>query len=123
MNNSLKLPSLFLRLGLATVFIWFGVDKFLHPQYWIDAWLPQMVINILDSIQLSTEVFVYLNGIFEVVIGSSLLANLYTKFSSVLALGFLVTIIIFNGFNEITVRDIGLMGGLLSLAFWPERRN
>jgi uncharacterized membrane protein YphA (DoxX/SURF4 family) len=123
MHQSLKLPHIFIRIALAFVFLWFGIDKFIHPQYWIDAWVPKMVMNVLGFIGLPIIHFMYINGAFEVLVGISLLSNMYIKLFSILSVIFLISIIIFNGFNEIVVRDVGLMGGFLALAFWPERRR
>lgn len=121
MLRSLRHSYLVLRLGLAFVFLWFGIDKFIHPQYWIDAWLPSSVVFALQDVGLSDRNLMYLNGIFEILVGTSLISTVFIRFFSVAAGVFLVSVMVFHGFNEILIRDIGLLGGLLAVALWPDR--
>ncbi len=123
MLQSLKLSHLLLRFGLAAVFLWFGIDKFIHPNYWIDAWLPQSVASIIEGLGLGAEEFMYLNGIIEVLIGTSLVSGLLMRLFASFGIGIMVLAMIFHGFNEILVRDLGLIGGLLAIIFWPDRRQ
>ena len=123
MFQSLKYSNLFLRLGLATVFIWFGIDKFINPQYWISAWISQNILSIASKAGIGGIEIVYISGIFELLVGASILSNIFIKILSVLALIFLITILFTFGISEVIIRDIGLMGGFLSLLFWPERRR
>jgi len=121
--QSLRYPNLFLRLGLAVVFIWFGVDKFIHPEYWLSAWIPQNVLVFASKLGVSGTDVVSASGVFELLIGASVLSNIFIKIFSVFALIFLVAVLLTFGISEVTVRDIGLMGGFLSLLFWPENRR
>ncbi len=123
MFQSLGYSNLFLRLGLAAVFIWFGVDKFLHPEYWLNAWIPQSVLSLASKVGISGMDVVYASGVFELLVGASVLSNIFIKIFSVLALVFLVTVLFTFGVSEVLIRDIGLMGGFLSLLFWPEARR
>jgi len=66
---------------------------------------------------------VNISGVFEVLVGISVLSNIFMKVFSVLAIIFLGGILFTFGLSEILVRDIGLVGGFLSLLFWPERRR
>jgi len=121
MFASAKYSYLFLRLGLAAVFLWFGIDKFIHPNYWINAWLPQWFGQFLSGIGVSTMTFIYFQGVFETAIGLSFILNLFIKLFSFLAAIFLILVLLAIGLNEIIVRDLGLLGGVLSLLFWPQR--
>lgn len=123
MFQSLRYSNIFLRLGLATVFIWFGVDKFLNPQYWLSAWIPQNALTIASKIGLSGMDIVYSSGVFELLVGASVLSNIFIKIFSVLATVFLVTVLFTFGISEVVVRDFGLIGGFFALLFWPERRR
>lgn len=124
MLQSLKYSNLVLRLGLAAVFLGFGIDKFLYPDYWVNAWLPHSVAVLIAHIKMGPRDFIYLNGIFEVLVGTSLVANIFTRLFSFLSVLFLLGIFAFHvrSFNEVLVRDIGLMGGFLALVLWPDRR-
>ena len=123
MFQSLRYSNIFLRLGLAAVFIWFGVDKFLNPQYWLSAWIPQSALSVASRVGVSGMDVVYASGVFELLVGASVLSNIFIKIFSVLALIFLVAVLLTFGISEVIIRDVGLMGGFLSLLFWPERRR
>ena len=123
MLNSLKTSHLFLRLGLAFVFLWFGIDKFIHPDYWINAWLPLWLQNILTGLGIGNLNFVYADGIFEVVIGLGFVFNIFVKLFALLTLLFLLFVLISFGLNEVTIRDVGLIGMALALLFWNGRKK
>lgn len=119
MFSSSRYSYLALRLGLAAVFLWFGVDKMFHPSYWLNAWMPRQIIEILSGFNIPGIQFVYLNGIFEILVGLSLIAGVFTKFFSVLAVIFLAGVLIFVGLSEVTVRDFAIIGGFIAVILWP----
>ena len=118
MFTSSRLSYLFLRLGLAAVFLWFGIDKMINPDYWLNAWVTPTARSIVGLAGLSGTQFIYLNGVFEILAGVSLVTNVLQRLFSLLAMLFLIGVFIFIGFNEVTVRDIGLLGGFLAIIFW-----
>ena len=122
MFQSLKYSNVILRISLAIVFFWFGIDKFFHPDYWINAWVPQSVSLFAANLKIRPADIIYMSGVFEILVGTSLVTNIFIPFFSSLAVLFLVSVMFFNGFSEVLVRDIGLMGALLSLIFWPRQR-
>lgn len=121
MWQSLRLSHSILRLSLAFVFLWFGIDKFFHPDYWINAWVPESALSFAQIFNLGAESLIYGLGVFEVLVGVSLLSNLFVGIFGLLSVLMLAVIPFFAGFNEVIVRDIGLIGGLLALIFWPRR--
>ena len=123
MFGSIKTSHLFLRLGLAFVFLWFGIDKFIHPDYWINAWLPLWFQNILGRFSIGNLNFIYAHGIFEIVMGLGFLFNIFVKLFALLTVLFLLAVIISFGLNEVIVRDAGLMGAALALLFWNGRKS
>jgi len=122
MFQSLKYSNLVLRLSLAIVFFWFGIDKFFHPDYWVNAWVPQSVVLFAQYFKLRAVDVVYIVGVFEILVATSLVTNIFVALFSFLAVVFLAGIMVFLGFSEVLVRDIGLMGAFLSLIFWPRQR-
>ncbi len=122
MFQSLKYSNLVLRLSLAIVFFWFGIDKFFHPDYWVNAWVPQSVVLFAQYLKLRAVDVVYIVGVFEILVATSLVTNIFVALFSFLAVVFLAGIMVFLGFSEVLVRDIGLMGAFLSLIFWPRQR-
>jgi len=110
MFSSAKYSYLALRLGLAAVFLWFGIDKISHPSYWLNAWM-------------TTSQLIYLCGVFEILTGVSLATGIFSKFFSALAILFLVGVAIFVSSGDVIIRDIGLVGGLIAVFLWPTARN
>ena len=123
MFQSLRYSNLILRLSLAIVFFWFGIDKFFHPDYWVNAWVPQAVSLFMANFNIRPVDIIYVSGVFEVLVGTSLVANIFIAPFSLLAVLFMISIMFFNGFNEVLIRDIGLIGAFLSLFFWPQQRK
>ena len=125
MFHSLRTPHLALRIALGIVFLWFGVDKFIDPTYWIQAWVPDAFESMLMAVGMSAQNFIILNGIFEVLVAVSLVSGYFIRIFSSIALVFLVVVVgvHITGPTEIIIRDIGLIGGLLALALWPERTS
>jgi len=123
MFKSLRYSNLILRLSLAVVFFWFGIDKFFHPDYWVNAWVPQSVASFTAHFKIKPIDIIYISGVFEVLVATSLATNIFIVFFSSLAVLFMSSVMFFNGFSEVLVRDIGLIGAFLSLIFWPRSRN
>ena len=123
MYQSLKYSNLVLRLSLAIVFFWFGIDKFLHPDYWVNAWVPQSIALFAENFKIRPIDIIYISGVFEVLVGISLATDIFIIFFSFAGLIFMGSIMLFSGFSEVLVRDVGLMGMFLSLIFWPKQRN
>lgn len=90
-----------------------------HPSYWLNAWVPERVVKILSEFGLPGIQFIYLIGIFEILVGLSMVTGVFTKFFSAFAVIFLISILVFVGISEVTVRDFGLIGGFLAVVLWP----
>ena len=119
MWQSLRISHMILRISLATVFLWFGIDKFFHPAYWISAWMPNFLINFGTAFHISINSFVYSIGVVELLVGISLASNMFINFFAPIAAMFLIITSLSYGFNEILVGNLGIIGGLLALVFWP----
>lgn len=119
MFTSSRYSYLALRLGLAAVFLWFGIDKMFNPVYWLNAWVPEWTVKMISGFGLSGLQFIYLNGIFEILVGLSLITGVFTKFFSVLATLFLIGVLVFVGISEVTVRDFAMIGGFVAVILWP----
>ena len=89
MFTSSRFSYLAIRLGLAAVFLWFGIDKMFHPAYWLNAWVPQNIQSLVEQFGVTGLQFIYLNGIFEILVGLSLITGVFAKLFSVLAVIFL----------------------------------
>ena len=122
MYTSLHASQMSIRTGLALVFLWFGIDKFIQPQYWIDAWMPQWAQHGAQVVGMSAMDAVFLVGIFEVLVAVSFVTGFFTRAFSAAAIVFLIGTLAVHGLDEVMVRDIGLIAALVALVIWPERR-
>ena len=60
--------------------------------------------------------FIYLLGVFEIIVGGLVLIGLYTKISAIICAVFLLGIIASLGFNDVMIRDAGLLFLALGIA-------
>lgn len=101
--NKNAIGLLLLRIGLGGVFLWFGTDKFINPDIWvhyIPSWFPMLI---------PVSLFILLMGVVETLVGLMVLAGFYTRIAAAFAALMLVPILISLGYNEIGVRDFGLL--------------
>ena len=109
---------LILRIGLAALFLWFGFSQLIDGLSWV-SWVPEWAVNLLH---IPPAMIVLLNGAFEVVAGSLLALNIWTRWAA-LALGLhLVVLVIEIGLNEIGLRDFAIMMATFALVFLDENR-
>lgn len=104
-------PRLVLVLGLAFVFIAFGIDKFLFPDNWlgyVPGWIP-----------IAAKPFLYLTGAFDVLLGVLLLLPRASRVAAIACAAFIGVIVFTLGWNEIVIRDIGLLAMAVALALMP----
>lgn len=99
------------RLGLGLVFFWFGLDKCQDPDTW-QGWVP---IFIRNRLPIPMNLFLVGQGAIEVILGSFLVVGFLTRFSSLICAFILAGIISFSGFNEVMVRDFGLLAMAVSI--------
>ena len=78
-NKDYSIP--IIRISLALVLLWFGIDELINPENWF-GYIPWQVSSILPF---SLETFIFLNGIFEIIIGLLLLIGLKTRIIAFIA--------------------------------------
>ena len=110
-NFNMKYPQLILRIGLGVVFFYFGIMKFFNPVFWT-SFIPVYIENLLP---ISINLFLYIQGLVEVIIGLALIFGFYTRLFSFLTASILFVIMVSLGFNDVTVRDFGLFMMAVSL--------
>ena len=102
------------RIGIAAVFLWFGIDKFVHTINWI-GWVPEWMQALIP---MSMTNFMYVQGIIEAVIGLLLLIGYNVRFAGLLAVLTLAGVeiaMVGTGQTEMMLRDAGLLAASLSL--------
>ena len=110
-----QLMNLVLRFAAGSVFLWFGVDKIVRPEAWY-AWVPSWIWPFIPNM----DVFMYLNGAFEVAVGLCLVTGKYVREAAILAALFVFGITMAVGVSEVTVRDLALVGICIALAIEAE---
>ena len=108
-------PVLMLRLGLGAVFIYAGLSSLMSPFLWM-SFVPQWVGVIIPI-----ETFLVFHGVFEVLLGVTLISGFFLRVASILAFLSLLSIIVFFGVDEITFRDFGLLMSALALFLLPKK--
>jgi uncharacterized membrane protein YphA (DoxX/SURF4 family) len=104
------------RIGIAVVFLWFGIDKFVHTNNWI-GWVPMWMRSLIP---ISLTSFMYIQGVIETLVGFLLLIGFKTRFAAFLAVITLLGVelsMVGTGQVEIMLRDAGLLAASLSLFF------
>lgn len=106
-----------MRIGMGITFLWIGILIFRDPEGWggfIQPWALKLLLVPVRQAMIST-------AILDMVIGLLLIINRWTWIASALASVHLMIILITAGINEVTVRDIGLLGAAIALAIvtWP----
>ncbi len=102
---------LILRVGLGFVFLYFGIDKFLHLE------ANAALVKSFGFIPINATFFTIFYGVLELIIGAFLFLGLFTRIAAGLATFMLASIILTFWFNQHTflVRDVGLLSIALFL--------
>ena len=102
---------LVLRLGLAITFLWVGVLILQSPEAWasyMQPWAAALLpVPAVPAIQAT--------AILDLAIGLFLLVGIFTPLASLLAALHMLSVLIVTGINDVTVRDIGLLGASTAL--------
>ncbi|MBI3332393.1 hypothetical protein HYZ99_05580 [Candidatus Peregrinibacteria bacterium] len=100
-------------VALAFVFGYFGVDKFIHPLFWI-GWMPPWLDGFMG---LSKEVWLMITGATEAVFAVMLLIphRRVRQAGAILVALHLVAVHTQTGWNDIAIRDIGLLMSSIAL--------
>lgn len=107
--------STILRLGLAAVFLVFGIWKARSPVGWV-IFLPNWVAGAVSDIEsLDALGALRLMGFFEAVLGLQLLLGIFTKTTALLCALLLGGIVLHVGFDQVGIRDLGLLMAAVAL--------
>jgi uncharacterized membrane protein YphA (DoxX/SURF4 family) len=109
-RQSDELVIMVLRFSIGSVFLWFGIDKWIHPEAWF-AWVPTWFWPFIGD----GKLFMVANGVFEFALGVLFVAGRLLRPASALAGAFLIGVMLAVGANEVTVRDTALFGSCLAL--------
>lgn len=112
-----------LRVALGITFFWIGILIFKDPEGWgamVQPWVADLLPGPIETVMLST-------ALMDVLIGFFLLIDVWTWLFALVGAIHMIVVLATTGINAITVRDIGLFGGLLAVtlsnlpeAFWKK---
>lgn len=107
---------LVMRLSLFFVFIWFGISEIVNPVYF-SGYIPAFVRALPFF---NSNLFIQTHGAVLTLLSLCLIFKFYLRITGILNILMLMQIIgsllLISGFNEIVVRDIGLLG--LATSIW-----
>lgn len=100
--------------GVAFVFLYFGIDKFVHPTLWI-GWMPDWIDGLAGQ---TDDAWMQFIGVSEIVIGVAVLipVRIIQKAGALFATIHLAGILTQVGWNDVAVRDAGLIS--MTMALW-----
>ena len=114
-------PEWILRISLATMYFYSGLDLIRHPKawYWAVRPLPQFVHGVVNAFGI--DLFLQVQGLIElafaVVLVLWFLPKIWAITVSFLTALEMAAILFFVGVDGVTFRDIGLLGGAVALFF------
>lgn len=103
-----KYAPIAVRCGVGLVFFLFGIDQLRNPENWF-AWTPAFATSV--------ETFWLFNGILDLIVGALLLIGLFIRIISLVAVLHLIGVIYTLGWNDIAIRDFGLLLATISIFF------
>ncbi len=92
------------RIGLGLVFLWFGLTQIFNGQSFL-GYLP----DFAKQIHLAPLTIILLNGILDTTIGLCYTLGIFTRLTAFVAMLHLCLVVIGLGYNDIAVRDLGLI--------------
>ena|SRR3989344_1435354 len=104
-----KYATSLVRIAISLVFLWFGINQLILPENFL-GYLPGFLLE-LDY----TKYLVMLNGLSEIILGGLLLVGFLIRPVSLILAVHLLGIIFSLGYNDIAVRDFGLLLVTLSI--------
>lgn len=107
------------RHAIGIPFLFIGIDQLIRPEFWY-SYFPTWFVERMGS----TASAVLYNGIFDVAIGILLIMGLFTRIVAAIASLHLMAVVITLGYNDISIRDLGLLVVALSvLCYGPDSRS
>jgi hypothetical protein len=104
-----------LRIGFTVAPILFGLDKFTHV---LTDWDRYLAPQIAETLNVQAHTLMFVVGAIEIVAGLVVLAR--PRFGGPLVAawlaGIIVNLLVLTGYNDVALRDFGLLLGALALA-------
>ena len=117
-KRDVELMTMVLRFAGGSVFLWFGIDKWIRPEAWF-GWMPAWFWPLSP---LGADQMMIMIGIAEFIIGLLLVMGRYVRAAAIAAVIQLSVILAVTGIHEVSVRDAGLLGIYFALIVDADRR-
>lgn len=104
-------PYHILRVGMSITFLWIGVLIFRDPEFWggfLQPWAAGLLPVPIEEAMIGTAVL-------DILVGLFLLIDVGTWVAALVGTAQLVIVLVTSGIDAVTVRDLGLLGGTISL--------
>ncbi|WP_347721006.1 DoxX family membrane protein [Candidatus Nanohalovita haloferacivicina] len=106
-------PYTVFRTGLGLMILLSGIHKLVDPVVW-SSYIAPTFADLLNQIDLQNSVFMQINGVFEIIFGTSILLDKYTTAAAGVVTLSLAGIIVNlglagTGYLDIIIRDLGLL--------------
>jgi len=116
MNYEKHAPTV-LRLGLSFVFLWFGINQLIDPSNFM-GYLPEFLLNLSFASSL-----VMLNGFVDLLEGLFFLSGKFVRPTAIVAFVHLFAITLSLGYNDIAIRDVGLLFAIAAVFLHGELKK
>jgi len=106
------------RLSISSLFLYFGILAVLSPQVQAQIWIaPKLAAVITPFVSLS--IFMVAMGVLQIIVGLSIVFGFYYKLGLAMGAAILVGVIgnlaMAAGFNDIVLRDLVILSGIVYL--------
>ena len=105
-----KYAPLVLQMGLALLFLWFGISQLVDPTL-LMGYLPQWA----STLPVPPATIILLSSLFETIFGFLLLLGLFTRWAALLLFVHVLIIAFSLGYNDVAIRDFGIAVATFSL--------
>ena len=116
MMNVKAYAPIVVRIGLSLVFLWFGINQIFNREDFL-SYLPEFLLTLSFA-----ETIVLINGIFEVIAGLLLLLGIGIRPVALLLAIHLLGITFSLGYNDIAIRDFGLVMATIAVFLYGTDR-
>lgn len=96
---------------MAITFLWIAVLIFKSPLFWTGFLNP----FIVDMLPITAVQFMYVVAVLDAVVGIMFLINWKVYWAGLIAALHILGVLVVSGINDITVRDIAIMGAGFAL--------
>jgi uncharacterized membrane protein YphA (DoxX/SURF4 family) len=106
------------RIGIASIFLYFGILALLNPQIQAQTWMAPKMAQIISPV-LPVETFMIFFGVFEILVGLSIFLGYALRvgltMGAFMLIGIIFNLAMVSGFNDVILRDIVILTGIFYL--------